>query len=55
LERKQMYKNTYKKMPTILSTKKLDKHQAQLLLHAGINYVSYDAIRISFSKNIKMV
>ncbi|MDT0294415.1 uroporphyrinogen-III synthase [Mesonia ostreae] len=39
-------------MPTILSTKNLIKHQEQLLLHAGINYVSYDAIRISFNENV---
>ena len=46
-------------MTTILSTKKLDKHQESLLLNAGISYVSYDAIRISpipicsFPKEVK--
>ncbi|MDQ7916623.1 uroporphyrinogen-III synthase [Mesonia sp. MT50] len=39
-------------MPTILSTKKLDKHQEQLMLNANISFVSYDAIRISFYKEL---
>ncbi|MGO1584442.1 uroporphyrinogen-III synthase [Mesonia sp.] len=39
-------------MPTILSTKKLDKHQEQLMLNANISFVSYDAIRISFYKDL---
>lgn len=38
-------------MPTVLSTKKLDKHQESLLLNVGISYVSYDAIHISFIKD----
>jgi len=41
-------------MPTILSTKKLDKHQEQLILNANINYVMYDAIRISFNEKINL-
>lgn len=35
-------------MQTVLSTKKLEPHQKQLLLNSGIALVEYDAIKINF-------
>ncbi len=35
-------------MQTVLSTKKLEPHQKQLLLNSGIAFVEYDAIKINF-------
>ncbi|MDR6299691.1 uroporphyrinogen-III synthase [Mesonia maritima] len=41
-------------MPTVLTTKKLEKNQTELLLNANISIVEYNAIKIFFAQNLSL-